>query len=441
MALKDLEVKYATKRQRPYKLSDGEGLHLLVQPNGSKLWRLKYRFDGKEKLLSFGKYPTVTLAIAREKRTEAKRLLDQGEDPAEARKRAKKQRAALKLFEEIARAWHANRIEGLDSAHALRVINRMERDVFPVIGKRPITEIDPPEILEMIRAVEARGALDIARRLKQNVSQIYRFAIASGWATIDPTLGLNDALKPKPPVRHMARVPLAEFPKLVRAIFAYDGEDTPRRREITRDALLFTLLTWVRTSETRFAARDEFEDLYGPNPLWRLSPERMKMEREHLVPLSRQAAMIVQRRLQATNDAFLFPGAKPGKSISENTMIYACYRMGYLHRQTVHGFRGLGSTWANEAERYKPDWIEMALAHEDEDEVRGAYNSALYLTPRRRMLQDWADVIDAATAVSNVEKNPIEFSQFMRCSAPIQHLPPSDQRQPYWQRPLRAASR
>jgi integrase len=151
--------------------------------------------------------------------------------------------------------------------------------------------------------------------------------------------------------------------------------------------------------------------------------------------------MIVQRRLQATNDAFLFPGAKPGKSISENTMIYACYRMGYLHRQTVHGFRGLGSTWANEAERYKPDWIEMALAHEDEDEVRGAYNSALYLTPRRRMLQDWADVIDAATAVSNVEKNPIEFSQFMRCSAPIQHLPPSDQRQPYWQRPLRAASR
>ncbi|MBU1793590.1 MAG: integrase arm-type DNA-binding domain-containing protein, partial [Alphaproteobacteria bacterium] len=313
MALKELEVKYATKRQRPYKLSDGEGLHLLVQPNGSKLWRLKYRFDGKEKLLSFGKYPTVTLAIAREKRTEAKRLLDQGEDPAEARKRAKKQRAALKLFEEIARAWHANRIEGLDSAHALRVINRMERDVFPVIGKRPITEIDPPEILEMIRAVEARGALDIARRLKQNVSQIYRFAIASGWATIDPTLGLNDALKPKPPVRHMARVPLAEFPKLVRAIFAYDGEDTPRRREITRDALLFTLLTWVRTSETRFAARDEFEDLYGPNPLWRLSPERMKMEREHLVPLSRQAAMIVQRRLQATNDAFLFPGAKPGK--------------------------------------------------------------------------------------------------------------------------------
>ncbi|WP_245829393.1 tyrosine-type recombinase/integrase [Novosphingobium mathurense] len=394
MALKELEVKYATKRKRPYKLSDGEGLHLLVQPSGSKLWRLKYRFDGKEKLLSFGKYPVVTLAIAREKRNAAKLLLDQGKDPAEVKKQAKKQRIALKQFEEIARAWHANRVEGLDPAHAKRVINRLERDVFPVIGTRPIVEIDAPEILDMIRGVEARGALDIARRLKQGVSQVFRFAIASGWASVDPTLGLNDALKPKPPVKHMARVPLTEFPKLVQAIFAYDGDDTPRRREITRDALLFTLLTWVRTSETRFAARDEFEDLYGPNPLWRLSPERMKMEREHLVPLSRQAAAIVQRRLKATNDVFLFPGAKPGKPISENTMIYACYRMGYLHRQTVHGFRGLGSTWANEAESYKPDWIEMALAHEDEDEVRGAYNSALYLSARKRMLQDWADMIE-----------------------------------------------
>jgi len=441
MPLKELEVKYATKRQRPYKLSDGGGLHLLVQPSGSKLWRLKYRFDGKEKLLSFGKYPAVTLAIAREKRTEAKALLDQGKDPAEVKKQKKRQRAALKLFEPIARAWHANRVEGLDPAHAERVINRMENDVFPVIGNRKIVEIEPTEILEMVRLVEARGALDIARRLKQNVSQVYRFAIASGWATVDPTLGLNDALKPKPPVKHMARVPLKELPKLVQSILDYDGEDTLRRREITRDALLFTLLTWVRTGETRLAARDEFEDLYGPNPLWRLSPERMKMEREHLVPLSRQAAAIVQRRLQATNETFLFPGTKPGKPISENTMIYACYRMGYLHRQTVHGFRGLGSTWANEAERYKPDWIEMALAHEDEDEVRGAYNSALYLTPRRRLLQDWADMIDAATIASNVEQEPIALLRQTQRSASAGRLLPREQRQPYWQRSFMAPSR
>ena len=439
MPLKELEVKYASKRQRPYKLSDGGGLHLLVQPNGSKLWRLKYRFDGKEKLLSFGKYPVITLAIAREKRTEAKLLLDQGKDPAEIKKQKKKQKTALKKFEEIARAWHANRVEGLDPAHAARIISRMERDVFPVIGNRLIGEITAPEVLDMIRLVEARGALDVSRRLKQGVSQVFRFAIASGWVSADPTLGLNDALKPKPPVRHMAHVPLTEFPGLVRAVLAYDGEDSPRRREITRDALLFTLLTWVRTSETRFARRDEFEELSGPKPLWRLSPERMKMEREHLVPLSRQAAEIVQRRLQATNDEFLFPGAKHGKPISENTMIYACYRMGYLGRQTVHGFRGLASTWANEAEDYKPDWIEMALAHEDEDEVRGAYNSALYLTPRRRMLQNWADMIDeAAGRLFEAAAPPRLFSS--RSPQPMEtsssRLLP-EARQVYWQRPRR----
>jgi integrase len=438
MPLKELEVKYATKRQRPYKLSDGGGLHLLVQPNGSKLWRLKYRFDGREKLLSFGKYPVVTLAIAREKRNEAKLLLDQGKDPGEAKKLKKRQRASLKLFEPIARAWHANRVDGLDTAHALRVINRLERDVFPVIGQRPIVEIDPPEILDLIRTVEARGALDIARRLKQNISQVYRFAIASGWALGDPTLGLNDALKPKPSVKHMAHVPLTEFPKLVRAIFAYDGEDSPRRREITRDALLFTLLTWVRTGETRFAQRDEFEDLDGPNPLWRLPPERMKMAREHLVPLSRQAAAIVQRRLRATNDLFLFPGAKAEKPISENTMIYACYRMGYLGRQTVHGFRGLASTWANEAECYKPDWIEMALAHEDDDDVRSAYNSALYLTPRRRMLQDWADMISNFVQLS---RGQAEIASLERAVPKVQGLPAAERRQPGHRQPYWKQSR
>lgn len=396
MPLKELEVKYATKRQRAFKLSDGGGLHLLVQPNGSKFWRLKYRFEGKEKLLSFGKYPEVTLAIAREKRRGAKALLADGVDPGEARGRKEATRSPqLRTFEAIARAWHMNREEGLDAAHAKRVLNRMERDVFPAIGDRPIKEISAPEILEVIRAVEARGALDISRRLKQGVGQVFRFAIASGWAEQDPTVHLSGALKPKPRVRHMARVPLKDFPELVQAIANYDGEDTPRRREITQDALLFTLLTWARTSETRFATWDEFEDLDGLEPVWRLSPERMKMDREHLVPLPRQAVELLLRRRQATNGAFVFPGAKSGQPISENAMIYACYRMGYRRRQTVHGFRGLASTWANEAQHYKSDWIEMALAHADENEVRGAYNSALYLLPRQRMLQNWADVIES----------------------------------------------
>lgn len=416
MALKELEVKYTQRRQRPFKLSDGGGLHLLVQPSGSKLWRLKYRFDGKEKLLSFGKYPGISLAAAREKRRVAKELLAQGIDPgavAATDTLAETDEAIPKdlptdpqTFEAVVRAWHANREEGLDPAHAGRVLRRLERCAFPDLGRKSITEISPPEILSVIRKVEARGALDVSRRLKQSISQAFRFAIASGWATSDPTGHLAGALRPRPRVKHMPKVPLKEFPALVRAIAAYDGEVDSRRREVTRDALMFTLLTWARTGETRFAAREEFEDLDGPEPLWRLSAERMKMEREHLVPLSAQAAAIVRRRLRSTNGDLVFPGTKFGEALSQNTMIYACYRMGYRSRQTVHGFRGLASTWANESECYKSDWIEMALAHDDENEVRGAYNSALYLSPRRRMLQNWADMIeDALSAPAPVGLN------------------------------------
>lgn len=438
MPLKELEVKYASKRQRPYKLTDGGGLHLLVQPSGSKLWRLKYRFDGKEKLLSFGKYPAVSLAAARQKRSEAKAMLDRGADPAPARKAAKKIVASPVLFEPIARAWHANRAEGLDPAHAARVLSRMVRDVFPPLGDRPIADITPPEVLAVVRAVEARGALDVSRRVKQTIGQIFRFAIASGWTTADPTTSLNDALKPKPPVQHMRRVGLSELPALVRSIQAYDGQESLRRRETTRDALLFTLLTWVRTTETRFATWDEFEDLVGDNPLWRLSPGRMKMAREHLVPLSRQVVELLLRRKRSSNETFVFPGEKRGQSISANTMLYACYRMGYLGRQTVHGFRGLGSTWANEAEHYKPDWVEMALAHEDEDEVRGAYNSALYLTPRRRMLQEWADHLDdcAATAERKIMRPTIAARLRRDCNVTSEDAQTATASRPiFWKRP------
>lgn len=447
MPLKELEVRYVERRKRPFKLADGGGLHLLVQPNGSKLWRLKYRYNGKEKLLSFGKYPTVSLAAARAKRYEAKALLAEGIDPAAAGVESDKEQA--RDFETIARAWHANREEGLNPAHAKRVLNRMERDVFPVIGARHIGEISTAEILDMIRTVEARGALDITRRLKQGVSQVFRFAIANDWAKQDPTVHLLGALKPKPRVKHMPRVPLSEFPELVRAIVKYDGEETARRREITRDALMFTMLTWARTSETRFAIWDEFENLDGAQPLWRIPRERMKMEREHLVPLSTQVVELLRMRRLGTNGRFVFPGVKPEKPISENTMIYACYRMGYLHRQTVHGFRGLASTWANEAERFKSDWIEMALAHTDEDEVRGAYNSALYLSPRRLMLQQWADMIDKAireegAPVAQSARDPRTLSSARR--APQSEFEVADLQEPrlrgpYWQLSKRIPTR
>ncbi|WP_292634361.1 integrase arm-type DNA-binding domain-containing protein [Novosphingobium sp.] len=235
MALKELEVRYAAIRSRAYKLTDGGGLHLFVQPNGSKLWRKKYRFGGKEKLLSFGKYPDVPLAAARTKRDEARAALAEGRDPGVVQ--AEEQQAAERTFEKVARDWHANRAGGLNAAHAQRVISRMERDVFPAIGHRPLTEISVPEILDMIRKIEARGALDISRRANQCVSQVYRFAIANGWERENPTVHLLGALKPRPRVKHMARVPLQEVPDLVRAIAGYDGEDGSRRRDRARDAM------------------------------------------------------------------------------------------------------------------------------------------------------------------------------------------------------------
>lgn len=389
MALKDLEVRCASKRAKDYKLADGEGLHLLVRPNGSKLWRMKYRFAGREKLLSFGAYPQVGLADARLKRAAAKLELAAGRDPG-----AKITRRPGMTFEKAAREWHKNREASLDAGHAARTLARLERDAFPALGKTDLRAVTSADVLAMVRSVEARGALDVSRRLKQHVSQIYRFAIPQGWAESDPAAYLSDLLKPKPRVRHMARVGMSELPDLVKAIDGYDGDETPKRRAVTRAALLFTLLTWARTNETRLATWDEFEGLDTAEPLWRVPAGRMKMAREHLVPLSKQAAALLVGLREISKTGFVFPGDKPNRPISQNTMIFGCYRMGYRGRQTVHGFRGLASTWANEAECYRPDWIEMALAHAERDEVRGAYNSALYLTPRRRMLQDWADRID-----------------------------------------------
>lgn len=395
MPLKELEVRYTERRCKPFKLFDGGGLYLLVKPNGSKLWRLKYRFDGKENVLALGQYPTVSLASARMKRNEAKVQIDKGIDPA-PRAAHIKPPADARTFAEVAQSWHQNREAGLCPAHAERVWRRMERDVLPVIGAQFLNEITAPAILAVVRQVEERGAIDISRRLKQGISQVFRFAIANGWAKDDPSLHLLGALKPKPRVRHMSRVALKEMPDLFRAIRDYDGEDVPYRREVTRDALMFTLLTWARTGETRFAQWNEFEGIEADEALWRISAERMKMQREHIVPLSRQATAILRRRQLASNDPFVFPGEKPGQPISANTMIFACYRLGYRSKQTVHGFRGLASTWANESQCYSADWIETALAHADENEVRGAYNAAQYLVGRRQMLQAWADMIDRA---------------------------------------------
>jgi len=407
MPLTEIQARNSKPRERAYKMADGEGLFLFVQPNGSKLWRMKYRFAGKEKLLSFGAYPDLGIAAARDKRTAAKALLAEGKDPMKSKGEVISQEGAT--FFEVAKRWHENRKSALNAAHAERVWSRMERDVFPVIGEKLVNEITAPDVLAMIRKIEARGALDISRRAKQGVGQVFQFAIACGLASNDPTTHLRGALKPRPRVKHMSRLPLSELPAFIEKLHAYQ-EEGERRSAITRDAVLFALLTWVRTKELRFAAKSEFEDLGGKSPVWRIPAERMKMGREHLVPLSQQATHIAKSMIAAAPGEFLFPGNGPNKPLSENTMIYALYRLGYHSRQTVHGFRGLASTWANEQlvefgkppmwiRKYHEDWVELQLAHSEKNDVRGAYNAAEYLAPRRRMMQDWADYLSGGKVI------------------------------------------
>jgi len=407
MPLTETQAKNAKPRERAYKLADSEGLFLLVQPNGTRLWRMKYRFAGKEKLLSFGAYPALGIAAARDKRKAAKALLAEGKDPMKAKGEVISENGDT--FYMVAKRWHENRQSALNPAHAERVWSRMERDVFPAIGQKLIHEITAPDVLEMIRKIEGRGALDISRRAKQGVGQVFQFAIACGLASSDPTAHLRGALKPRPRVKHMSRLPLVELPAFLEKLRAYQ-EEGDRRSAITRDAVLFALLTWVRTKELRLAVKSEFEDLDGTDPVWRIPAARMKMGREHLVPLSAQAAQIARNMVSRATGNYLFPGTHPDKPLSENTMIYALYRLGYHSRQTVHGFRGLASTWANEQlvefgkpamwiRKYHEDWVEMQLAHSEKNDVRGAYNAAEYLAPRRRMMQDWADFLDGRKVV------------------------------------------
>jgi integrase len=419
MALKEMEARNAAPKEKAYKLADGEGLYLLVQPNGSKLWRMKYRFAGKEKVLSFGAYPAVSAACARQGRLKAKHTLSLGKDPMAG---LIDPAASTDLtFEMVARRWHDNRKDSLDAAHATRVWSRLERDILPALGNLEINAIAAPEVLSMVRRIEARGALDISRRAKQTVGQVYQFAIACGWASSDPSTHLRGALKPRPRVKHMSRLPFRDFPEFLVKLDSY-VEENARRSLITRHAVSFALLTWVRSKELRFARCSEFEGLGTTNALWRIPGDRMKMKRDHVVPLSRQAQALVEELMSDGTGHYLFPGIKPLSSLSENTMIYALYRMGYIGRQTIHGFRSLASTWANEqliefgepsvwVRKYHEDWVEMQLAHSEENEVRGAYNAAEYLAPRRRMMQEWADYVDEQR---NTGKAAVEASTRIR---------------------------
>ena len=392
MSLSDTSVRMAKPRERPYKLSDGHGLYLEVAPNGSRYWRFKYRFDGKEKRLALGVYPVVTLARARDDALEARRLLHDGVDPGERKKeRARSAKiATVNSFETVARDWHAFMKPRWTRSHADNVIESLEKDIFPLLGARPIAELKPPEILDAIRKIEQRDAVDIAQRVRQRCAAVFAFAIGAGLAESNPVAAMKGvfATHRKEPRKML---PADELPTFLRTLRTHRGD---RMVEL---ALRFVILTMVRTIELRGARWAEFN---FERKVWLIPAERMKMRAPHVVPLSRQAiAVLDELKTISGAHALVFPGqSERDKPISENTLLYALYRLGYHHRATTHGFRALASTILNETGLWRPDAIERQLAHKEQNAVRAAYHRSEYLDERTRMMQWWADFLDAEEA-------------------------------------------
>ncbi len=371
--------------------ADSEGLYLEVSPQ-SKRWFWKYRLQGKEKRLALGIYPAIGLAAARAARDEARKTLKAGTDPVVAkRKRADQEREqADNTFEAVAGRWYAHWRDAQSPRHAEYVKCRLEADVYPEIGARPIGEITARELVAMAEKIQKREALELARRSLQYCGQVFRWAVARGIIARSPSADIRprDVLKPREK-RNYARLSIKEVPELLRKIEAYGGAVH------TRLAIKLMALTFVRTGELIGARWDEFEGLDGKSPLWRIPAERMKMKTEHLVPLSRQAIAILASLNEIRGRAgLLFPGERDHeKPMSNNTILVALARMGFKGRMTGHGFRSIASTELHEM-GFVHEWVELQLAHQERDQVSAAYNHARYLPQRRKMMQAWADRLD-----------------------------------------------
>jgi integrase len=396
MPLTDVQIRNAKPGSKPRRLWDGNGLYLEVMPSGSKLWRFKYRFAGKEKRLSLGAYPTVPLSSfdedtkgARQECARLKGVLARGIDPADERKREEAQRqAAAETFEAIAREWFVRFKHTLSPAYAVEVLRRLESDVFPWIGAMQMQDISAPTLLSVVRRIEDRGAAETARRQLQKISQVYAFAIATGRAERNPAQDLKGAVPP-PNRKHFAAITdVREVGAFMNALDGYQGQHT------TRCALRLAPLVFVRPGELRKSEWSEFE-LEGKTPTWRIPPEKMKMRRPHLVPLSRQAVHVLADLYPLTGSGkYLFPGNRGDKPISANTLNAALRYLGITREQmTTHGFRAMASTLLNET-GWPPDVIEAQLAHAPKNAIRAVYNRSQYLPQRREMMQSWADFLD-----------------------------------------------
>jgi integrase len=387
--LSDARVRNAKSGARPIKLSDAGGLHLLIQPHGSKLWRIAYRFDGKQRTLALGIYPIVTLQEAREQRDGAKRLLAKGIDPSAQRRLDKQTAATGNTFKSVAEELLGKLEKEGRAPRTLGKLRWLLSFAYPSIGERRVAEITAPELLSVLRKVEVRGRYETARRLRSTCGMVFRYAIATGRAERDPSADLRGALT-TPKVSHRsAIVDPAGIGALLRAIDGFDGQPT------TKAALRLAPLVFVRPGELRHA---EWSEIDFEAAEWRIPAAKMKMRRVHRVPLSRQALRII-RELQAISGGgrWLFPSVRTVvRPISENTLNAALRRLGYGPEQmTTHGFRTMASTRLNEIGRWHPDAIERQLAHQEADDVRRAYiHAAEYWSERVKMMQAWADYLD-----------------------------------------------
>ncbi len=369
------------------------GCYILMPPSDSRLWRPGHHLLAKNRALGLIGATQDLFAKSAKRTTKGK-----ASEPVAALKKATILETS---FAGVAREWFDNNEARWVPSYSMRLKSRLEEDLITTLGDRQISKVAPMDVLMAIRQIEKRGAIESAKRAMHMAGAVFRYGVATGRCTRDPTADLKGALKPPKAPKHRAALPAKELPAFLEALNEYEGD------VLTKLAMKFLILTFVRTSEVRFARWSEFEDLTGKEPLWRIPPERMKMRRPHLVPLAPQCVTLLKSLNRLTGKgALLFPANTVTGVISENTLIYAIYRMGYHSRATAHGFRSTASTVLNEAQ-FNRDWIELQLAHSD-GSVRGVYNSAEWLVGRRKMMYWWADFIEGNSSgrpVSRVRRD------------------------------------
>jgi len=404
MTLTAIRCQNAKLKEKPYKMADSGGLYLLVNPNGRKYWRLKYRFLGKEKLMALGTYPAVTLMEAREMRDKAKKLLASIPpiDPMAQKEEAYTLalRHAENSFKTVALEWHENNKARWSEGYALKIMRCLEINLFPEIGNKPIAHITPPQLLECLRKIEKRDALDIAAKCKQISGMVFRYGIQTGKCERDAAADLKGALKTRK-TKHYAAFDAKDLPEFLKTL----ERNEARLFERTRRAIWLSLLTFQRPGEIRQA---QWSEIDFDEKVWRISAEKMKMRRAHIVPLSKQAiAVLKEQQLETAqlNTDWVFPSqVRPKKPMSDGTVNTALKRLGFDGYTVAHGFRALARTTIREELGYDSEVIEKQLAHKTRNPLGEAYDRTQFLPQRKKMMQEWADYLDIAATSGKVIK-------------------------------------